>query len=113
MCGPVRGRFKAVNLSASGSYVFVIGRHGDMLTRLYDFDIAGHDPIFFHYSYDDQSGKGDGAPIQLPGAPWVRQPKIPGTDHLGDLDRKDGRRRRPPDPARRGDPQRPHRLLAA
>jgi hypothetical protein len=79
MCGPIRGRFKAVNLSASGSSVFVIGRHGDMWTRLYDFDVAGHDPIFFHYSYDDQTGRGDGAPIQLPGAPWVKQPKIPGT----------------------------------
>jgi hypothetical protein len=78
MCGPERGRFKAVNLSASGSYVFVIGRDGDMFTRLYDFDISGHDPLFFSYSYDDQAGKGDGAPIQLPAAPWVEQPKIPG-----------------------------------
>ena len=79
MCGPHRGRFKAVNLSASGSYVFVIGRFGDTYTRLYDFDISGHDPVFFSYSYQDQRGKGDGAPIQLPAAPWVRQPKIPGT----------------------------------
>lgn len=79
MCGPHRGRFKAVNLSASGSYVFVIGRRGDMFTRLYDFDISGHDPVFFSYSYEDQRGKGDGAPIQLPAARWVEQPKIRGT----------------------------------
>jgi hypothetical protein len=78
MCGPHRGRFKAVNLSASGSFVFVIGRRGDLFTRLYDFDISGHDPAFFHYSYENQRGKGDGAPIQLPAAPWVRQPKIRG-----------------------------------
>jgi hypothetical protein len=58
--------------------VFVIGYRGDMFTRFYDFDIAGHDPIFFNYSYEDQRGKGDGAPIQLPGAPWIKQPKIPG-----------------------------------
>ena len=45
MCGPHRGRFRAVNLSASGSYVFVIGRRGDMFTRLYDFDISGHDGL--------------------------------------------------------------------
>ena len=77
MCGPQRGRFKAVNLSASGSFVFVIGPHGDLFTRLYDFDLSGHDAVFFHYSYEDQRGKGDGAPIQLPAAPWVRQPKIP------------------------------------
>ena len=78
MCGPHRGRFRAVSLSASGSFVFVIGRRGDMFTRLYDFDISGHDPVFFTYSYEDQRGQGDGAPIQLPGAPWVRQPKIHG-----------------------------------
>jgi hypothetical protein len=78
MCGPHRSRFRAVNLSASGSRVFVIGPRGDMFTRLYDFDISGHDPIFFDYSYEDQRGKGDGAPIQLPAEPWKRQPKIRG-----------------------------------
>lgn len=78
MCGPHRSRFRPVNLSASGSHVFVIGRHGDMFTRLYDFDISGHDPVFFQYSWEDQRGKGDGAPIQLPAEPWRRQPKIPG-----------------------------------
>jgi hypothetical protein len=78
MCGPHRGRFRAVNLSASGSHVFVIGSRGDMFTRLYDFDISGHDPVFFSYSYEDQRGKGDGAPIQLPAEPWAEQPKIPG-----------------------------------
>jgi len=79
MCGPDRGRFKAVNLSAGGSEVFVIGRHGDMFTRLYDFDLSGYDSVFFSYSYDDQRGKGDGSPIQLPAEPWAQQPKIPGT----------------------------------
>jgi hypothetical protein len=79
MCGPHRGRFRAVNLSASGSHVFVIGASGDMFTRLYDFDISGHNRVFFRYAYEDQRGKGDGAPIQLPAEPWRRQPKIPGT----------------------------------
>jgi hypothetical protein len=78
MCGPHRGRFRAANLSASGSYVFVVGRRGDLFTRLYDFDISGHDPVFFSYSYEDQAGAGDGAPIQLPAEPWTEQPKIPG-----------------------------------
>jgi hypothetical protein len=79
MCGPHRGRFKAVNLSASGSFVFLVGRRGDLFTREYDFDLSGHDQLFFKYSYEDQRGKGKGAPIQLPAAPWVRQPKIHGT----------------------------------
>ena len=78
MCGPERGRFRAINLSTSGSTIFVIGRHGDLFTRLYDFDLSGHDQLFFKYSYEDQRGKGDGAPIQLPAEPWVKQPKIPG-----------------------------------
>jgi hypothetical protein len=78
MCGPHRGRFRSVALSASGSHVFVIGPRGDMFTRLYDFDISGHDAVFFKYSYEDQRGKGDGAPIQLPAEPWTRQPKIHG-----------------------------------
>lgn len=77
-CGPHRGRFRAVNLSASGSELFVIGRHGDLFTRTYDFDISGHDPFFFDYSYEDQRGAGAGAPIQLPAERWVEQPKVPG-----------------------------------
>jgi hypothetical protein len=78
MCGPLRGRFRAVNLSASGSFVFVVGPSGDLFTRFYDFDISGHNSVFFQYSYEDQRGKGDGAPIQLPAVGWVRHPKVPG-----------------------------------
>ena len=77
MCGPRRGRLRAVNLSASGSTVFIIDRFGDMYTRLYDFDIAGNDPVFFRYSYYDQRRVRDPA-IQLPSPAWVQQPKIPG-----------------------------------
>ena len=78
MCGPLRGRFRSVNLSVSGSTVFVIGPRGDLFTRFYDFDISGHNSVFFSYAYEDQRGKGDGAPIQLPAVGWVRHPKVPG-----------------------------------
>jgi hypothetical protein len=78
MCGPHRGRFRAINVSASGSTVFVIGKRGDLFTRLYDFDLAGHDPIFFTYSYEPQKKGDPNAAIQLPGPAWVRQPKFPG-----------------------------------
>jgi hypothetical protein len=64
-------------MSASGSTVFVIGAHGDMYTRIYDFDLAGDDNLFFTYSYEDQRGKPNPA-IQLPTWSWVHQPKIPG-----------------------------------
>lgn len=77
MCGPKRGRFRAVDMSASGSTVFVINRRGDMFTRLYDFDISGPDSFFVDYSYDDQRGLSDPV-IQLPPEGWTRQPKIPG-----------------------------------
>jgi hypothetical protein len=77
MCGPERGRFRAVNMSASGSTVFVVNRFGDMFTRLYDFDISGPDSFFLRYSYYDQRGVSNPA-IQLPPEPWTRQPKIPG-----------------------------------
>lgn len=78
MCGPVRSRFRAVNLSASGSTVFVVGRHGDLYTRLFDFDLSGSDGVFFRYSYEPQKRGDASAPIQLPSPAWVHQPKVPG-----------------------------------
>ncbi len=83
MCSPHRGRFRSVGMSASGSTVFVIGAHGDMFTRLYDFDISGADSVFFDYSYADQRGR-ENPVIQLPSPAWQEQPKIPGvvTDRI-------------------------------
>jgi hypothetical protein len=83
MCGPLRGRFRSENLSASGSTTFVINRYGDMYTRLYDFDVSGADTLFFRYSYEDQKGQLVPA-IQLPAPDWVVQPKIAGeiTDRI-------------------------------
>lgn len=81
MCGPQRGRYRGVNLSASGSTIFTVNRHGDLYTRNYDFDLAGVNNIpfnpYFSYSYEDQHGVADPA-IQLPVANWLQQPKIPG-----------------------------------
>jgi hypothetical protein len=78
MCAPRDGRFRSVNLSASGSTVFVVGRHGDLYTRLFDFDLSGSDGVFFDYSYEPQRGGDPQAPIQLPSPAWVHQPKVPG-----------------------------------
>jgi hypothetical protein len=77
MCGPQRGRFRSIAMSASGSTVFVMGNHGDMYTRIYDFDLAGDDNLFLTYSYENQRGKAHPA-IQLPTWQWVHQPKIRG-----------------------------------
>jgi hypothetical protein len=83
MCGPLRGRFRSENISASGSTTFVINRYGDMFSRLYDFDMSGADTLFFRYSYEDQRGQLAPA-IQLPAPDWVKQPKIAGeiTDRI-------------------------------
>lgn len=78
MCAPRGGRFRSVNLSASGSTVFVVGRHGDLYTRLFDFDLSGSDGVFFAYSYEPQRAGDPQAPIQLPSPAWVHQPKVPG-----------------------------------
>lgn len=78
MCGPHRSRFRAVNLSASGSQIFVIGAHGDMFTRLYDFDLSGHNEVFLTYVYERTAPIDGVAPVQLPAPAWVRQPKVPG-----------------------------------
>ncbi|NUS43489.1 MAG: hypothetical protein HOQ24_07370 [Mycobacteriaceae bacterium] len=95
MPGPLGGRFRAVNLSSAGSTTFVINRHGDMYTRLWDFDISGADTTFFTYSHDDQTGRREPpnnfaawvlqylshqqyAYVQLPPPAWLHQPKVPG-----------------------------------
>src|SRR3954451_819639 len=77
-CGPQRGRFRAIALSAAASTVFVMDRSGAMYTRTNDFDMSGADSFFLKYSYADQRGR-SGAPIQLPPLDWVRQPRIRGS----------------------------------
>ena len=77
MCGPRRGRFQAIALSAAASTVFVMNQAGDLYTRLYDFDMSGADSFFLKYSYEDQRGRA-GAPIQLPAVGWRRHPRIRG-----------------------------------
>lgn len=91
MCGPHRGRFQAVAMASSGSTLFIVNEHGDFFTRVYDFDIAGSDPVFFSYSYEDQRSVANPR-IQLPGVPWVVQPKIDGeiTDRISIHKRETG-----------------------
>ena len=77
MCGPDRGRVRALGLAASGSLIAVIDAAGGIYSRPYDFDLAGDDSLFFKYSYDDQKGALLPA-IQLPTFDWVKQPAVPG-----------------------------------
>ncbi len=101
IASPYHGRFPIQSLSASSSTIFVTNKYGDMYTRLFDYDIAGGDEVFFDYSYESQAGKWDTkyaplsdllpgsnfplcAKIRLPGEPWYHQPKIDGeiTDRI-------------------------------
>lgn len=88
ICGPERGRFPIHAASASGSTTLVMGQFGDMYTRIYDFDLSGHDDLF-KYSYEDQTQARHIPKLpqplyvllnatQLPAYPWVKQPKVPG-----------------------------------
>jgi hypothetical protein len=94
VCGPVRGRFQADSISASGSVLFVMNKYGDMYTRTYDFDINGGDNLFFWYTYDKEESRRTGTHrdkglppfyeslfnrrlISVTG--WKTQPKINGT----------------------------------
>ncbi len=73
ICGPERGALQALNLSASGSTLFVVGAGGAMYTRLYDFDTAGENDLYT-YSYVVEGPAG--TTRALPAEPWRRQPDI-------------------------------------
>jgi hypothetical protein len=73
LCGPLRGTFQAIQLSASGSTLFVINEHGEMYTHLYDFDVAGENP-FLTYSFVAKDPPANVRRIPMPG--WRKQPPI-------------------------------------
>jgi len=75
VCGPARGTFEAVNLSASASTLLLVGPRGALWTRLYDFDTAGeNDLLTYSYVIDGD----DGTTRKLPPDPWRLQPTIDG-----------------------------------
>jgi hypothetical protein len=83
VCGPQRGTLHIANLSASGSTAFVVGRHGELFTRLYDFDVSGANTVFGDYSWERGRPASD-TRWQLPGPRWVRHAPPPGrvTDRI-------------------------------
>ena len=79
VCSPYRGRFKSLKLSAAGSLIFLINKYGDMFTRLYDFDLSGHNSVYYRYSYDPKKRQKKKYSIRhLRLAEWKNQPKIKG-----------------------------------
>lgn len=75
ICGPERGTFQAMALSASASTILLLGRDGAVWTRLYDFDTSGeNDLLRYSWVLDGRDGK----TRALPAEPWFRQPDLPG-----------------------------------
>lgn len=77
VCGPERGTVALAGLSGSGSTVMVIGKGGEIFTRLYEFDISGANTVFFDYSWQDQDQVAQPL-VQLPPPEWIRHPAVPG-----------------------------------
>ncbi len=78
---PEKGRVIASNLSSSGSTIFIISQAGDMYTRLYDWDSAGHDP-FLQYTFKREKNRGSKFIERriirtLPNEDWLKQPSVP------------------------------------
>ncbi len=78
ICLPWHGAFVAETLSASASTLFVSDAHGNLFTRLADFDTTGDDPLL-PYSYGREKRTGaDDAIRTLPPEDWRAQPLVPG-----------------------------------
>lgn len=78
ICLPLHGSFVAEHLSASASTLLVSDAHGNLFTRLADFDTVGDDPLL-PYSYGREKRTGaDDAVRTLPPEDWVQQPAVPG-----------------------------------
>ncbi len=83
ICGPERGRVISENLDASASTMMLIDKHGNVFTRLADYDTQGGTPGH-RYSYE-RVGLDDLDPfdprtidtnMSLPAEPWVRHAPV-------------------------------------
>jgi len=73
ICGPERGAFQALDISASASTMFVIGAGSELYTRLYDFDTGGENPL---YTYSYIVGADGSTTRRLPDEGWRRHADI-------------------------------------
>lgn len=73
LCGPREGRFRAAGIAAGGATVMVIGDHGELYTRTFDFDLSGANTLLLKYGYGDAT---PASAIRLPRAGWRAQPPI-------------------------------------
>lgn len=74
-CGPRRGSFQSVQMSVSGSTIFLINQYGEMYTRVHDFDASGENPLLTYTFVDDNP---EPHVRRLPLHDWRAQPAITG-----------------------------------
>jgi hypothetical protein len=72
---PYRGTFIAEGFDVSASTMFIIDKHGEMFTRMADFDTNGSDIMFFEYTFDRTNKKKNF--ISVPSEQWLAHSKIP------------------------------------
>jgi hypothetical protein len=73
ICGPERGTFQALDISASASTMFLVGAGSELYTRLYDFDTGGENPL---YTYSYIVGADGSTTRRLPDQGWLRHADI-------------------------------------
>lgn len=77
VCTPNQSTTAIAGMNGAGSHVVIIDRAGRVSTRLYEFDVAGANSVFYDYSWEDQTGVASPR-VQLPAPDWVEQPPVPG-----------------------------------
>lgn len=83
VCTPARNTSQIAAIAGSGSTVAIVDRAGVISTRLFEFDVAGSNTVFYDYAWEDQTGV-ESPRVQLPAPDWVTLPPVPGpiTDRI-------------------------------
>ena len=77
VCTPARSTTEIAGLSGSGSTAMIVEPSGAIWTRLYEFDVAGSNTVFYDYAWDDQRDVASPR-VQLPAPDWVAHADVPG-----------------------------------
>lgn len=83
VCTPDRGTTRIAGMNGSGSTVAIVDADGRISTRLYEFDVAGSNTVFYDYAWEDQRGVANPR-VQLPAPDWISHASPPGaiTDRI-------------------------------
>ncbi len=71
---PDTGTVEALNISVSGSTIFIVSAKGKLYTRLYDFDISGSNTLLTYSLTESKKG----SIRALPAPQWKEEPPVKG-----------------------------------